>query len=138
MCINWKVSKCCCFDLKTGSLLIAQVDLSLEVAGLFITLVKLLLSEQKFTIYIGIGIVLTIFTIISCVYLKRGIQEDNPTYFKSWILSKAIVLVIALIIIILFAITLVTSPPNEYDQYSMQQILFLEILLISAFGKDLF
>lgn len=75
MCFNWKVSRCCCYDLKTGSLIIAQVDLSLEIAGLIITLVKLLLTDQKFTIYIGIGIILTAFTIISSLYLKKGIEE---------------------------------------------------------------
>lgn len=69
------MSKCCCYDLKTGSLIIAQVDLSLEVAGLIITVVKLLLTDQKFSIYFGIGILLTALTIISCLYLKMGIEE---------------------------------------------------------------
>uniref|UniRef100_T1GXL4 Cytochrome b561 domain-containing protein n=1 Tax=Megaselia scalaris TaxID=36166 RepID=T1GXL4_MEGSC len=138
MCSNWKVSKCCCFDLKAGSLIIAQMDLSLESAGLIITLVKILLSGHKFTFYIGVGIVLTCLTIIACLYLKKGIAEDNPRYFESWIISRAIVLIIAVIFLGIILFHLVVSSPEDYAPYSTHHLVFGLIILSTIFVFHLY
>lgn len=68
-------------------------------------------------------------------FLRTHLSQDNPAYFKSWIISKAIVLIVALIFMMVFAVGLMTNPPEEFDTYSMQQVIFFEILIFLVFGK---
>ncbi|KAL5277919.1 hypothetical protein ACFFRR_002889 [Megaselia abdita] len=91
-------SKCCCFDLKTGSLLIGSTDLFLNVLFLIVSSI----TFNTVPLLLTLLVISTLLPIIASIWLIVGIKQDKPGYVVLWIIMKAFAIVLMFFSLIAF------------------------------------
>ncbi|KAL5278363.1 hypothetical protein ACFFRR_003158 [Megaselia abdita] len=134
----FKVEKCCCFDLKTGCMIIGIVDIVLQLVVIITTSVGL--SNGTETAGSGAtGIVGAVLSVFAAAFLILGTMKDKAGYLMFWVVLKGISLVIyCIIFIILIVAVIAVGATNDVDGASVGAIVFLIILEGVIIGLNIY
>uniref|UniRef100_T1GT64 USP domain-containing protein n=1 Tax=Megaselia scalaris TaxID=36166 RepID=T1GT64_MEGSC len=137
--IKMSLKKCCCFDLKTGTIIIGGLDLVFAIlSGLKSLFVKGNNNEYSSPIF---ELFVVTLCISAAILLLVGVKLERPRYFLFYIILKVIEIVLIGIIIILLLITIVALDEEDIKnnmnmrQYENLRLIFVftEIFLIAIF-----
>ncbi|KAL5277914.1 hypothetical protein ACFFRR_002886 [Megaselia abdita] len=125
-----KVTGCCCFDLRTGTKTIAYLHIVFSVINLITNFFVFITPNSESRSSAGVGILGSIISLAACYFLLKGIKENQPDYFKYWIILNGIGLGLILIVMIIIAVVLLTYSPQETDEYTAETLIVAAILLL--------
>lgn len=128
------LNKCCCFGLKTGSLIIGATDLVLGVAGIL-----QVVSTQNTDATLGyIQKICAILGTVAAVFLLIGVQKEYHRFILFWIVVKIINMFAIVIVFVTFAAELLTAKPDKIqDQVRAMFVVYL-ILSVVTFALQFY
>uniref|UniRef100_T1GWZ1 MARVEL domain-containing protein n=1 Tax=Megaselia scalaris TaxID=36166 RepID=T1GWZ1_MEGSC len=127
-----KLDKCCCFDLRTGTLIIGVITLVLGILGLIGGVWQL---SSKHAEYLGSGIAtgITVLEIVAAILLLFGVRQEKSSYLMLWIVLKIISLVFLAIYIILNLIAICAAKKEDLGETSRGDLIAMEVTFIIGF-----
>lgn len=127
MCFNLK--NCCCFDLKTGSLIIGILDIVTGIMGMC----QLIVHHNP---DVAMGIIQkigSVLGIVAAVLLVIGIRRGMSRFLLFWFIVKIIGLTCLALIFITVLVGLIASS-EENMKYELKIVLITtEVVLVATF-----
>ncbi|XP_077993409.1 uncharacterized protein LOC144447323 [Glandiceps talaboti] len=99
---------CCCFNIRTGSLICGYFTLIYSIIYFILAIINLITGSDKLTTgYItsnGIDFLLFLLLLIASILLIIGVMKDKPWWFLTWLIYILVLIVIKIItaIVMLF------------------------------------
>ncbi|KAL5277916.1 hypothetical protein ACFFRR_002887 [Megaselia abdita] len=131
MCSN--LTRCCCFDLKTGTFIIGVLDLIFGIIGFWQAITTPSTNDevvvgviQKASIALGI---------VAAVLLIIGAQKEKPRFVLFWIIMKVIGLVVLALSIIMILATIAMASGMDIEPDQKTVLIITVLSLVIAFGK---
>ncbi|KAL5277922.1 hypothetical protein ACFFRR_002891 [Megaselia abdita] len=128
------VKECCCFGLKTGSILIGVLDLIKDSIIVFLLLNKLQDEVYEDTLKYQMFLILSAITITSSILLIIAVKWGLSQCLDVWLISKTIVT----FIIGIFAIFTMTSIIASGEKDILQGILMLTLVISYVIGLNIY
>lgn len=69
------VSECFCFSLRTGTKIIAHIQIVYSIVALISNIIAIMTADSPNKTTAGILILLSILSIIACIFLVKGVKE---------------------------------------------------------------
>lgn len=132
MCSNLK--RCCCFNLKTGTLIIGIFDIAAGIMGMM-----LLVTSHNPDIAMGlVQKVGGILGILAGVFLVIGVLKGISRFILFWIIVKIIGLICLALIILTMLVGLISTIQENIDIELRAILITTEVVLLATFALYIF
>lgn len=72
-----KILRCCCFDLRTGTKLIAYIQVVYAIICILMNINTMITPESKSRASAGFGILIAVLLLAVCHQLLKGVKQVN-------------------------------------------------------------